>query len=131
MKQESLDLANESEKELEKLKVEEGVRDERQAKLDELVAIIKKKEKKQEKEVERKQKMFIQIRSDEREITQVNKEIDQYKEEIERDDELRDMYETQKSFLEKQSRIFKKQFDKLKGKLDAGNQFISYGEKNN
>lgn len=108
MKQESLDLANESEKELEKLKVEEGVRDERQAKLDELVAIIKKKEKKQEKEVERKQKMFIQIRSDEREITQVNKEIDQYKEEIERDDELRDMYETQKSFLEKQSRIFKK-----------------------
>ena len=46
MKQESFDLANENEKELEKLKVEQGIRDENQAKNDELLVTVKKWEKK-------------------------------------------------------------------------------------
>lgn len=41
------------------------------------------------------------------------------------------MYETQKSFLEKQSNIFRKNCNKLQQKLDAGNNFINYGQKNN
>ena len=131
MKNESFQLADELEKEQEKLKMETQLKDENQIKLDELLALIKKKEKKLEKESDRKQKMFIQMKNHDREVTTIQKEIEDFNDSIERDDELRDMYETQKSFLEKQSKIFKKNCDRLQSKLDAGNQFISYGQKNN
>ena len=94
MKNESFQLADELEKEQEKLKMEIQLKDEKQIKLDELLALIKKKEKKLEKESDRKQKMFIQMKNHEREVTTIQKEIEDFNDSIERDDELRDMYET-------------------------------------
>ena len=94
MKNESFQLADELEKEQEKLKMETQLKDEKQIKLDELLALIKKKEKKLEKESDRKQKMFIQMKNHEREVTTIQKEIEDFNDSIERDDELRDMYET-------------------------------------
>jgi hypothetical protein len=74
---------------------------------------IKKAEKKMDKETERKQKMFIQMKNNEREMVSVGKETAQFNEMFEDKEELRDMYEAQKIFIQKQNNIFSKDVKKV------------------
>ena len=62
-------------------------------------------DKRLERETENKQKMFIMMKNNEREMVTIAKETDQINETIEDKDELRDMIEAQKVFLKKQNNI--------------------------
>ena len=76
-------------------------------------------DKRLEKETESKQKMFIMMKNNEREMVTIAKETDQINETIEDKDELRDMIEAQKVFLKKQNNIFDKDLKKVQIKADS------------
>ena len=131
IKKEITESQDELEKEQAKLKIEEEIKDENQTKLTQIEELIKKADKRLEKESERKQKMFINMKNNEREMISIAKETDQITEMIEDKDELRDMIEAQKVFMQKQNNIFAKDLKKVQKKADSLQQFISYGLKNN
>ena len=95
IKKDITESQDELEKEQAKLKIEEEIKDENQTKLTQIEELIKKADKRLEKESERKQKMFINMKNNEREMISIAKETDQITEMIEDKDEIRDMIEAQ------------------------------------
>ena len=119
IKKEITESKDELETEQAKLKIEEEIKDENQNKLTQIEELIKKADKRLDKESDRKQKMFINMKNNEREMVSIAKETDQITEMIEDQDEFRDMIEAQKVFMQKQNNIFNKDLKKVQKKADS------------